>query len=125
MSSRSSFSAVALAAVLTLPGLGSAQEAASASHAPDGWNSPRALELVERARERRQRPQVDSTLRNYQAMATGYVYFFLDRRDTDERTLVKVDQVALEVYWGAPNLTKQRIVGLATGRRCRTTSITT
>lgn len=112
MSRRSSFGAAALAAVLALPGLGSAQEAASASHAVDGWNSPRALELVERARERRQRPQVDSTLRNYQAMATGYVYFFLDRRDTDERTLVKVDQVALEVFWGAPNLTKQRIVGL-------------
>ncbi|HEX6938148.1 MAG TPA: hypothetical protein VF158_01960 [Longimicrobiales bacterium] len=76
------------------------------------WNAPRALELIARARERRHRPQVDSTLRNYRAFATGYVYFFLDRHDTDERTLLKVDQVALEVYWGAPNRTKQRIVGL-------------
>lgn len=76
------------------------------------WNSPRALELVARARERRTRPQVDSTLRDYQAAATGYIYYYLDRKDTGERTLVKVDQLALEVYWGAPDRTKQRIIGL-------------
>ncbi len=111
MSRTSYLGAAALAAILAVPGLGSAQEA-PAGQAAEGWNSPRALELIERARERRHRPQVDSTLRNYQATATGYVYFFLDRQDTDERTLVKVDQVALEVFWGAPNLTKQRIVGL-------------
>jgi hypothetical protein len=68
--------------------------------------------LIERARERRAVPRTDSGLANYQATASGYVYFFLDRAGSDERTLVKVDQLALEVYWAAPNLTKQRIVGL-------------
>ena len=84
----------------------------AAQGADDGWNSPRALELIERARARRLLPQQDTTLRNYTAHAEGFVYFYLDRRDTDERTLVKVDQVALELYWAPPDITHQRIVGL-------------
>ena len=55
---------------------------------------------------------VDTALRSYQADARGYVYFFIDRPDTGERTLVKADQIALDVYWQAPNQTRQRIVGL-------------
>lgn len=87
-------------------------EPLAAQEAPGTWNSERALELVRRARERRARPQVDSTLQNYRAEANGYVYYFLDREDSDERTLGKVDQIALEVYWAAPGHTKQRIIGL-------------
>jgi hypothetical protein len=49
---------------------------------------------------------------NYQAAANGYVYFFLDRADSEDRSLVRVDQLALEVYWAAPNRTKQRIIGM-------------
>lgn len=75
------------------------------------WNDTRALELMERARERRQAPVVDDELRDYQAEANGYVYFYLDEEDSAERSLVKVDQVALDVYWAAPNRTHQRIVG--------------
>lgn len=88
--------------------------AAAPLHAQDplGWNAPRALELIERARVRRELPRGDSTLRNYQAAARGFVYFYLDRREDDERTLVKVDQIALELFWQRPNLTKQRIIGL-------------
>lgn len=78
----------------------------------DGWDSERALELMELARERRLHPARDSLLRTYSARAEGFVYFYLDRRDTNERTLVKTDQVALELFWEAPNRTKQRIVGL-------------
>jgi hypothetical protein len=55
---------------------------------------------------------VDSAFYAYQAEARGYVYFFIDRPDSDERTLVKADQIALEIYWRAPSWTKQRIVGL-------------
>src|SRR5690606_27059592 len=36
---------------------------------------------------------------------------YLDRQDTGERNLVKTDQLALEVFWQAPDLTTQRIVG--------------
>jgi hypothetical protein len=78
----------------------------------DGWNSERALELIERARQRRAAPLMDSGLMNYQAAAAGHIYFFLDRADSEERNLVRVDQIALEVYWAAPNRTKQRIIGL-------------
>jgi hypothetical protein len=77
-----------------------------------GWNSDRALDLIHRARDRRELPQTDTTLQNYTSKANGFVYFYLDRRETDERTLVKVDQVAIDLYWKRPNLTKQRIVGM-------------
>ncbi len=76
------------------------------------WNGTRALELVAQARDLRQATAVDSTLHAYQADARGYVYFFLDRPDTDERSLVKTDQIALELFWRAPNEAKQRVVGL-------------
>ncbi|CAN5889401.1 hypothetical protein BH23GEM9_BH23GEM9_01340 [soil metagenome] len=77
-----------------------------------GWDLPRSLELMDLARARRLLPQQDTLLRNYSARAEGFVYFYLDRRETEERTLIKVDQVALEVFWAPPNRTKQRIVGL-------------
>lgn len=86
--------------------------AAGAGQAAGDWNSARALELIERARQRRAAPEVGSSLQNYRARANGYVYFYLDREASDETTLVKVDQIALDVYWGAPNRTKQRIIGL-------------
>ena len=76
-----------------------------------GWNSPRVLELVSRAQARRATTQADTGLISYQADARGHVYFFLDRPDTGDRSLVKTDQVALEVYWRAPAQSKQRIVG--------------
>ena len=76
------------------------------------WNGRRVLSLVRQARELRHATGVDSVFASYQADARGYVYFFLDRPDSDERTLVKTDQVALEIYWKAPRQTKQRLVGL-------------
>jgi hypothetical protein len=79
--------------------------------APSAWNSERALELVEQARSLRQATVVDSAFQAYQADARGYVYFFLDRPDSDERTLARTDQVALEVFWKAPRQTRQRLVG--------------
>jgi hypothetical protein len=76
------------------------------------WNSPRAMELIQRAQERRQVALSDTGMVDYQADARGYIYFYLDRRDTGERTLVKTDQVALDVFWKAPAFSKQRIIGL-------------
>lgn len=100
---------VALAALSssTLP----AGEPARAQEASPPWNAPSALALVERARELRHSAALDSALRSYRADARGYVYFFFDRPDTGERSLVKADQIALEVYWQAPDRTKQVIVG--------------
>ena len=99
--------AVLLFVALLLPRAAAAQEA---------WNGARALELVTRAQERRTQALADTGMVDYQADARGYIYFYLDRRDIDERTLVKTDQVALEVFWKAPDQTKQRIVGLRDSR---------
>lgn len=89
----------------------------SAVQDPVGWNAPRPLELMQRARARRDLPRGDSTLQNYTAKANGFVYFYLDRQESDERTLVKVDQIALDLYWKSPDRTKQRIVGLRDASR--------
>jgi hypothetical protein len=96
--------AISLAGTLLRPGPVSAQE-------PE-WNDPRVLQMIEDARILRQGTVQDSTLQSYSSQARGYVYFFLDREDTNERILVKSDQIAVEAYWKAPNLTKQIIVGL-------------
>lgn len=79
---------------------------------PAEWNDLRSLELVAQARARRSVPRADSGLTSYRARATGYVYFYLDRRDSGERNLVKTDQLALDIYWATPNRTKQHIVGM-------------
>lgn len=97
--------ALAAGAALALPRAARAQDG-------EGWDGPRALELVQRAQARRQQTQADTGLADYQADARGYIYFYLDRRDTGERSLVKTDQVALDVYWKAPAFSKQRIIGL-------------
>lgn len=78
----------------------------------DGWNDARTLELVERARERRQRPVVDSTLRNYRADVSGHIYFFIDREADPEPVLLRADQVALELFWAQPDRVKQVIHGM-------------
>lgn len=84
---------------------------------PLGWNSQRALDLISRARLRRELPRGDSTLRNYQSKANGFVYFYLDRPGSEERTLVRVDQIAIDLFFKRPNLTKQRIVGMRDANR--------
>jgi len=76
------------------------------------WNDARVTELLQRARAVRQSVAVDPDLQSYQAEARGYVYFFVDRPQQSEPVLVKADQVALDVFWRAPNDTKQHIVGL-------------
>ena len=93
---------------------------AAAAAQDGGWNAERALDLVRRAQERRQVALSDTGMVDYQADARGYVYFYLDRRDTGERTLVKTDQVALDVFWKAPAFSKQRIIGLRDERNLPT-----
>jgi len=98
--------------------LGLSAAPAAAQEGP--WNTPRALELIQHAQERRTQSLADTGMVDYQADARGYVYFYLDRRDIDERTLVKTDQVALQMFWKAPNLTRQVIVGLRDQKRLPT-----
>lgn len=77
------------------------------------------LELVEHGTATRQAAAMDG-LRAYTADARGYVYFFLDREAGEERNLVKTDQLAVRVYWKAPGLTRQHILGRRDDRRMPT-----
>jgi len=77
------------------------------------WNDDRARELVERATTRRAQQLADTALRDYHATAHGYLTFLAQVGENfpDPPKVVRSDELALEVYWRAPNLSKQRIVG--------------
>ncbi|MGD8865991.1 MAG: hypothetical protein PVI01_00130 [Gemmatimonadales bacterium] len=75
------------------------------------WNAPRVRELVTRSIERRAGWLQDERLLDYQAVATGHIYFLYDVGANTERHLVKADQLALRLYWRAPDRTRQVIVG--------------
>ena len=80
---------------------------------PASWNDARTRALVERATRRRAEQLADTGLVDYRANASGHVIFLAQMGDGFLETpkLVKTDQLALEVYWRAPNLSKQRIIG--------------
>ena len=96
--------AAGIAALLSLqPGTAGAQT----------WNDERSIALVARATELRDRQLADTALIDYRATAHGYLTFLaqLGEGFTEPPKIVKADELALEVYWHAPNLSKQRIVG--------------
>lgn len=80
---------------------------ALAAQTSDGWNGPRVTELIQRGADIRMRPVMDSLLQHYTARADGYVYFFVDRGDGSELIPLRVDQVSLDLFWQAPNQTRQ------------------
>jgi hypothetical protein len=77
------------------------------------WNDPRSIELVNRATARRAQQLADTGLTDYQATAHGYVTFLaqLGEGFLSRPKLIKADELELEVYWHAPNQSKQRIIG--------------
>jgi hypothetical protein len=77
------------------------------------WNDPRSRALVEQATERRARQIADTALASYKAAAHGYLTFLAQVGEgfTEPPKIVKADELALEVYWHAPNLSKQLIAG--------------
>ena len=89
--------------VALVPGIAAAQT----------WNDERTLALVARATERRAQQLADTGLVDYRASARGYLTFLaqLGEGFPEPPKIVKADELALEVYWRAPNLSKQRIVG--------------
>lgn len=76
-----------------------------------GWNDARTLELIGRAIARRTMEVVDTTLESYRADGRGYVYFLLDSPELGRQSLVRTDQVAVDVFWRAPNEVRQRVIG--------------
>lgn len=85
--------------------------------AAQSWNDPAALALAQRATLRRSQAAGDTGLRDYRARAHGFVFFLgqFGEGMAQAPRLVKADQLELEVYWKAPRLSKQRIVGWRDG----------
>ncbi len=90
-----------------------APAAAPPPAAAQDWNSDSAQALARRAIARRGRAAGDTALRDYKAQAHGFLFFLGQFGEglTEPPRLVKADQLELEVYWKAPQLSKQRIVG--------------
>jgi hypothetical protein len=98
-----------------------AQTPTSPAAAGQTWNDSAAVMLVRRAIERRRQAQADSTLTSYRARAHGFVFFLAqvggspgDPLASPPR-LAKADELDVEVYWRAPNLSKQVIRGWRDG----------
>ncbi|HKU61299.1 MAG TPA: hypothetical protein VJQ44_08795 [Gemmatimonadales bacterium] len=102
--------AAPLLALLVLPAL-------PAPLAGQAWNAPEALALVRRAVERRAEVQADAMLRSYRTRAHGFVFFLAQVGEglTEPPRLVKADELDVEVYWQAPDRSKQVISGWRDG----------
>ncbi len=77
------------------------------------WDALEATALVDRAVERRRDAFADTLLRDWSARAHGFVFFLgqIGEDLAEPPRLIKSDQLELEVYWRAPNRSKQRIIG--------------
>src|SRR4029079_4294137 len=86
---------------------------ASSAGAQQAWNDARTTALVERATERRASQLADTALAEYKTTAHGYVTLLAHSGEgfPEAPKIVKADELGLEVYWRAPDLSKQRIMG--------------
>ena len=92
--------------------------AAAAPLAAQQWNAPDALALANAGVERRREAQADSSLGRYRTRAHGLVFFLAQVGEeglSEPPRLVKADELQVEVYWRAPNESKQRILGWRDG----------
>jgi hypothetical protein len=93
----------------------------TAYHSPlaaQSWNSSETLALVQRAVDRRLAVQADTSLTSYRTRAHGFVFFLAQVGEglTEPPRLVKADELDVEVYWQAPDRSKQIILGWRDGR---------
>jgi hypothetical protein len=81
------------------------------------WDSPDALALVRRAVAQRAAVEADSVLRSYRTRAHGFVFFLAQVGEglTEPPRLIKADELDVEVYWQAPNHSKQVVSGWRDG----------
>lgn len=92
-----------LVALPALPGRAAAQ----------AWDDSTVRALVARAIARRNAALADTGLRTFTAHAHGFVFFLgqIGEGMSEPPRLIKADQLELQVYWKAPNFSKQLIVG--------------
>src|SRR5438128_674047 len=85
----------------------------ASSRAQSDWNDARSRALVERATQRRAAQLADTGLLDYKATAHGYLTFLAQFGEgfTEPPKIVRADELGLEIYWRAPDLSKQRIIG--------------
>ena len=85
--------------------------------AAQGWNAQAALALVRRATAERATAQADSSLESYRTRAHGFVFFLAQVGEglSEPPRLVKADELRVEVYWRAPDRSKQVILGWRDG----------
>ncbi|TVR62670.1 MAG: hypothetical protein EA422_10955 [Gemmatimonadales bacterium] len=74
------------------------------------WNDARVRDLMTRAHAVRRGIIDDGELESYRAVTQGHIYFFVDP-DEGERSLIRVDQVAVELLWQAPDVVRQQVIG--------------
>jgi hypothetical protein len=81
--------------------------------AAQAWDSPAVRSLVSRAIARRSAALADTALKDFSARAHGFVFFLgqIGEGLSEPPRLIKADQLELQVYWKAPNLSKQHIIG--------------
>jgi hypothetical protein len=82
------------------------------------WNDSLTLALVQRGIAARRLAQPDSTLTSYRTRAHGFVFFLAQAgRDLDASPrLIKADELDVDVYWRAPAISRQVILGWRDGR---------
>lgn len=81
--------------------------------AGQAWNSPAARALAEHATAVRAAQLADTGLRSYRAEARGYLTFLaqLGAGFPTPPKVVRTDQIASDVYWRAPDQSRQYIKG--------------
>ena len=97
--------------------IGALLPACASPLAAQGWDAPEALALVRRAVDQRAAVQADSMLLSYRTRAHGFVFFLAQVGEglTEPPRLVKADELDVEVYWQAPNHSKQVVLGWRDG----------
>jgi hypothetical protein len=77
------------------------------------WNTDAAEALVARGIAQRNVRQADTTLKDFRVQAHGFVFFLAQLAEglREPPRLVKSDQLVLQVYWKAPDRSKQVILG--------------
>lgn len=78
---------------------------------PGAWNDTAALAIVGRAQQVRSRQLADTALRDYRALARGTLTFLGQLGDFIPPRVVQATQIATQVYWRAPNVSKQIVIG--------------
>ena len=86
--------------------------------AAQGWDAPDALALVRRAVDQRAAVEADSMLLSYRTRAHGFVFFLAQVGEglAQPPRLIKADELDVEVYWQAPDHSKQVVLGWRDGR---------